>query len=193
MKGTKLLCTLGVVAGVTVASIGLAGPASAKPLRHVTVHEETTRVFDNACDVPGLTVQIDRVLDAKMLVNTRGPDDLAFLVEHETVTEVITNLANGTAVTLKFTTNRNSLSVTDNGDGTYTVLLMETGNGVVYGPDGKAIARNPGQVRTELLFDDAGTPTDPFDDVFLGVVRVVKESTGRTDDFCAAIVPVLTG
>ena len=60
-------------------------------------------------------MQIDRVLDAKILVNTRGPDDLAFLVEHETVTEVITNLANGTAVTLKFTTNRNSLSVTDNG------------------------------------------------------------------------------
>jgi hypothetical protein len=48
-------------------------------------------------------------------------------------------------------------------------------------------------VRVELLFDDAGTPDDPFDDVFLGVVRVVKESTGRSDDFCAAAVPVLIG
>ena len=60
-----------------------------------------------------------------------------------------------------------------------------TGNFVAYGPDGKAIARNPGQTRLELLFDVDGT--------FLGVVRVIKESTGRTEDFCEAAVPVLIG
>jgi hypothetical protein len=63
----------------------------------------------------------------------------------------------------------------------------------VYGPDGKAIARNPGQVRVELLVDNGGTPTDPSDDGELEFVRVVKESTGRTEDFCAAAVPVLMG
>ena len=71
--------------------------------------------------------------------------------------------------------------------------MPATGNAVVYGEGGKAIARNPGQVRFEILIDHAGTPTDPTDDEFLAFLGEVKESTGRTDDFCAAVVPVLTG
>jgi hypothetical protein len=62
---------------------------------------------------------------------------------------------------------------------------------VLYGPDGEAIARNPGQLRFELLIDENGTP-DPSDDE---VTRLgnVKGSTGRSDDYCAAAVPALTG
>jgi len=37
--------------------------------------------------------------------------------------------------------------VTDNGDGTLTLLILNTGNSVLGGEDGKVIARNPGQVR----------------------------------------------
>jgi hypothetical protein len=84
------------------------------------------------------------------------------------------------------------LRVTDNGDGTLTILVLSTGNGVVYGADGKAIARNPGQVRFEILVDHSGTPADPSDDEFLADLGEVKGSTGRTDDFCAAVVPALT-
>jgi len=82
--------------------------------------------------------------------------------------------------------------VTDNGDGTLTILVLGTGNDVVYGPDGKAIARDPGQTRFEILVDDGGTPTDPSDDKFIADLGVVKGSTGRTDDFCAAVVPALS-
>ena len=85
------------------------------------------------------------------------------------------------------------MDATDNGDGSSTVLFMATGNSVTYGPDGKAIARNPGQIRFELLIDHNGTPTDRSDVEIIGFVRVVWESTGRTDDFCAAAVPALTG
>jgi hypothetical protein len=56
---------------------------------------------------------------------------------------------------------------------------------------GKAIARNPGQERFEIRVDHGGTPTDPSDDAFLEFLGVVKESTGRTDDFCEAAVPLL--
>ena len=70
--------------------------------------------------------------------------------------------------------------------------MLGTGNDVVYGPDGKAIARNPGQTRFELLLDDNGTPSDPDDDVFLADLGIVKGSTGRTDDYCDAVVPALT-
>ena len=84
------------------------------------------------------------------------------------------------------------MRVTENGDGTLTILVLATGNAVLYGPDGKAIARNPGQTRFEILLDDGGTPNDPSDDEFLGRLGVAKESTGRSDDFCEAAVPALT-
>jgi hypothetical protein len=82
-------------------------------------------------------------------------------------------------------------NVTDNGDGTLTILVLATGNDVLYGPDGKAIARNPGQIRFEVLIDHGGTPTDPLDDEFVADLGVVKGSTGRSDDFCAASVTAL--
>ena len=84
------------------------------------------------------------------------------------------------------------LKVTDNGDGTLTILVLGTGNFTLYGQDGKAIARNPGQVRFEVLIDNAGTPDDPFDDEFIADLGLVKGSTGRNDDFCEAAVPALT-
>jgi len=84
------------------------------------------------------------------------------------------------------------LKVTDNSDGTLTILVLGTGNATLYGEDSKAIARNPGQVRFEILIDDGGTPDDPFDDEFLADLGLVKGSTGRSDDFCEAAVPALT-
>ena len=186
MKATKLFGTLGVAAGLTVASIAVAGPGSAgPPLEHVKFHEETTEIVEDFCDVPGLTMQLDRVLDGKFLGKTRGADDLPFIVEHEKFTDVWTNPANGNVVTVEAANLFKIQKLTINPDGTTTVIQLGTGSFNAYGPDGKAIARNPGQIRVEFLFDVDGT--------FLGVVRVVKESTGRSDDFCAAAVPVLIG
>jgi hypothetical protein len=105
---------------------------------------------------------------------------------------VLTNLANGKSVTAVVNVFEKDKRVTDNGDGTLTVLIVATGNAVLYGADGKAIARNPGQIRFELLFDDGGTPDDPFDDEFLADLGLVKGSTGRSDDFCEAAVPALS-
>ena len=63
---------------------------------------------------------------------------------------------------------------------------------MLYGENGKAIARNPGQIRLEILVDHGGTPNDPSDDEFLADLGVVKGSTGRSDDFCEAAVPALS-
>jgi hypothetical protein len=62
----------------------------------------------------------------------------------------------------------------------------------LYGPDGEAISRNPGQIRFEILIDHGGTPTDPSDDEAIEFLGVVKEA-GWINDFCAAIVPALSG
>jgi hypothetical protein len=188
---TRALGGATVLASVTAAaSVTLAGTASAGPPLKERFHEEFTEIIDDYCGVDGLTVRSDVVLDGKSLIHS-GRN--ASFMEHVKGTAVDTNEANGNAITGAFHTMQRAKQATDNGDGTLTVLFLATGNDVTYGPDGKAIARNPGQVRFEVLIDHNGTPNDPSDDEFLAFLRFVKESTGRTDDFCAAVVPVLTG
>jgi hypothetical protein len=180
------------VALALAATLSVAGVAQAKPLEKGAFHEEFTDVATDFCGVPGLTVQSDFVVDGRFVFNTRGRDGLAYYMEHVDITRVDTNLANGKFVTVKSNVTDKDLKVTDNGDGTLTLLVLATGNEVLYGMNGKAIARNPGQVRFELLIDHNGTPTNPFDDEFLAFLGVVKESTGRSDDFCAASVAALS-
>jgi hypothetical protein len=174
------------------AAVMLAAAASAGQIFRETFHEEETLVFTNFCDVPGLTVELAIVRDGTVHAVPHGPDGLPHFGSHVEQTEVYTNLANDKSVTAVVIGNDKDLRVTDNGDGTLTILVLATGNAVVYGADGKAIARNPGQTRFEILIDHGGTPTDPSDDEFLAFLGVVKESTGRTDDFCAAVVPALS-
>jgi hypothetical protein len=165
--------------------------ASAGPPFRETIHEEFDEVDSNFCDA-GLTVEDAVVLDIRVQAVAHGPDRLAYFLQHGTRTDVFTNLANGKSVTGVVNVFEKDLRVTDNGDGTLTVLVLATGNAVLYGADGKAIARDPGQLRFELLIDHGGTPTDPFDDTFLAFLGVVKGSTGRSDDFCTAVVPALS-
>jgi len=83
---------------------------------------------------------------------------------------------------------KKDLKVTDNGDGTLTILVNAAGGQRIYGPDGKLLFRDPGMVRYEFLIDHNGTPTDPEDDEFLEFLGVVKGSTGLNEsegrDFC---------
>jgi hypothetical protein len=174
------------------AAVMLAAAASAGQIFRETFHEEETLVLTNFCDVPGLTVELAIVRDGRVHAVPHGPDGLPHFGSHVKQTEVYTNLANDKSVTAVLIGNDKDLRVTDNGDGTLTVLVLATGNAAVYGEDGKAIARNPGQTRFEILVDHGGTPTDPSDDEFLEFLGVVKESTGRSDDFCEAALPLLT-
>ena len=144
----RLVRTLGLAAGLAAAvSMALAGGASAKPLEHATFHNEGTFIDKDFCDVPGLRVQQDNVADIRALLNSHGPDGLVYFHANIHVTTVYTNLANGNTVTEVGQAVDKDLRVTDNGDGTLTILVLSTGNIAVFGPDGKALARNPGQVR----------------------------------------------
>jgi hypothetical protein len=189
MRPSRMLATAGLTA---VASMSLATAASAQPIREGGVFEET-QIIEDFCDVPGLTVQVDSTTEARFMLIPHGPDGLGYGLEHFKITTVFTNVANGNMATEEDTVLSKDLRVTDNGDGTLTILGLATGNGVAYGPDGKAIARDPGQIRFEVLIDNGGTPSDPSDDEFLEFLGVVKGSTGRTDDFCEAFAQVLLG
>jgi hypothetical protein len=147
-------------------------------------------VDENFCDA-GLTVEGSVVVDVRVHAVPKRRDRLVYFLHHAKSTTVFTNLANGKSVSAFDRVIDKDLRVTDNRDGTLTVLILATGNAVVYGEDGKAIARNPGQIRVELLVDRGGTPNDPSDDVVLSE-ELVKGSTGRSDDFCQAVVPALS-
>ena len=177
-----------LILGVAVV-LALAASASAGQVVRETLHEERTFELADYCDVAGLTVRITSVLDMRFKVTPRG-DGFVYFLSHATQNETITNVANGRTLTSRALVNEKDHQITVNGDGTLTIVVMATGNAVLDGADGKAIARNPGQLRFELLIDDAGTPSDPSDDTVTRL-GVVKGSTGRTDSVCDAAVPAL--
>ena len=186
MKRRQLLGAM----GMAVLAAGLTAPAAvAQPIEQVRFHEITSEVVEDFCG--DLTVRIDTDVRGTFLLNPHGPDGLAYGSERVHGTQVITNLANDKTFTTVFSVLNKDLKVTDNGDGTLTILVLATGGWLVYGPDGKLLFNDPGQVRFEILIDHGGTPTDPFDDEFLEFLGLVKGSTGRNDtqgrDFCADI------
>lgn len=165
-----------------------ASGALARPIEHIKqFHDEGTEVFADFCGIEGLDVRIDFVADGSLLVKSKRGDDLAYFLEHLSETGVLTSLANGKSVTQVSRVINQDMLVTDNGDGTLTILAKSVGVDVLYSSDGEVLARNPGQTRVEVLIDHGGTPSDPSDDEFLEFLGVVKGSTGRNDDFCAAI------
>lgn len=180
-----------VLASSTAALAFLATTASARPLLKERFHNEGSIVVEQFCGIPDLTVEIAFVADVKVLAVQHGRDRFAYFLEHFVETGVMTNLANGKSVTQVSRVTNKDLRVTDNGDGTLTILSLGTGNDVLYGQDGSVLGRNPGQTRIEILVDHGGTPADPFDDEFIAVLGVVKGSTGRSDDFCALAATAL--
>ncbi len=187
MRITRRSCALALASGLTAAMMGTAAtPAVAAPLERVHFHETTSEVVNDFCG--DLRVRIDNEVHGSFLFNFHGPDGLGYGTENLHFSTTYTNLATTKSMTEVQNTMSKDLNVTDNGDGTLTLLVLATGSLKVFGPDGEFLFNDPGQVRFELLIDHAGTPTDPSDDEFLEFLGVVKESTGRNDladrDFC---------
>jgi len=170
------------------------GPMAAQPLERGHFHDSGSVVLEQFCG--DLTVRLDFVVLGTFLLNPHGPDGPAYGGETLHGSVAYTNLANNKTVTTTFNNRINDLKVTDNGDGTLTILVLGAGSNKWYGPKGE-ILNDPGQLRWELLVDHAGTPTDPTDDGEPQFLRVVKGSTGRNDtqglDFCEDIIHAFIG
>jgi len=186
MRRVHIVPTAAAVAAV----LALGGTVAAAPPVHESFHDEFGFTDDDFCGV-GLSIELAGVVDGRATIRARGQEGLIYFLEHIIVETTFTN----PDTDARFTAVEHSLSkdlhVIDNGDGTLTVVVLATGNYTMYGSDGKAIGRNPGQFRFELLVDHGGTPNDPEDDVELDF-QVLKESTGRSDDFCAVALDYLT-
>lgn len=179
---------IGVVAGLATVAVG--ATAAAKPLDRGEFHNEFDGVEEDFCEVDGLTVAFHAVVEGRFRVTTKGNDGLVYFAENTRIDNTLTNVDNGNFVREHIVVLGKDLRVTDNGDGTLTVIQLSTGNATIYNSSGKAIGRNPGQVRFEFVVDHAGTPTDPSDDILLSET-LVKGSTGRSDDFCEVVVPAV--
>jgi hypothetical protein len=190
-SGRQQLRTSLVGGGVLAACLGLAAPSAAEVVFAESFHDEDSGTSLDYCGVDGFDVHFDFVLDGSVRVIARKPGTAPYFQAHIHTSTTFTN-ADGESVHDKTSYIEKDLRITEHPDGTATIVTLLTGPSTLYDDaTGKAIARNPGQVRFEFVVDLNGTPEDPTDDVFVEDHGLVKGSTGRNDDFCEAALGVL--
>jgi hypothetical protein len=188
MRGRSALIIIGfAIASALVAS----APATAAPLDKGRFHDVSTEFF--TCESTGTPVQNDVDVWINFTLNQRGSSPFPYYRENVSGTNVFTNLDTGGTFTNVFSVNAKDHVITDNGDGTITILVIATGGSRYYDTDGNLVLNDPGQVRFSFDVDYNGTPSDPSDDVDVpDSFQVVRDSTGRNDtagrDFCADLV-----
>jgi hypothetical protein len=180
--GLIMILLVGVIGTAAAASSPTSAKAGAGRAFVDWFHDEGSDEIEDFCDESGLTVDHTFSLDMFVHIVPHGPDRLDYFLQHGVWTDTYTS--GGKTVTAVANVIEKDQFITDNGDGTLTIVILATGNATAYGPDGKAIARDPGQLRFVIYIDADGNLT--FGDV-------IKGSTGRSDDFCDAAVAALTG
>ena len=188
MRHCRAICTAVGLAALTFPTVGLVAPASAAS-PWIPVYDVYTEEMEDFCDVPGLTVSLVSTAEGEFRFSPRGPDGLPHRMEHMTQTDVYTNVATGESVTVVELRNENVYSVTDNGDGTLTFLQLNVHEQTFYDEDGMQIGHSTGQLRVELVFEHAGTPTDLEDDEFVSI-RIFN-AVSHGDDFCETAVAAI--
>ncbi|RYP89031.1 hypothetical protein EKO23_00965 [Nocardioides guangzhouensis] len=174
-----------LLAGLAIPALGVEATASAAPGEWEAFHNEFSFVEEDSCGVPGLTLEQVFVVDGRSKVTVHGPDGMHYYAALEQVARTVTNVATGESVTQVIDLRFADLKVTDNGDGTSTIISQRPAR-VVYLQDGRVIARGATLVRFEALWDNGGTPTDPYDDEFLE--EVIIKDVGNPADFCATVI-----
>lgn len=175
--GRAFLATAIIACSLTMT---LAAPAAARIVEAGTFHDEFFGTNENFCDA-GLAVDFAATVDGRYRVHTRGPDGIGYYVENVRVVNVFTDRATGqTATQIQPNTLGKDQSITDNGDGTLTIVVLLTGGARTYGDDGALIAKDSGQVRFKNVVD-----AETFEEISS---ELIFGSTGTNDDFCEAVL-----
>jgi hypothetical protein len=153
MARSRTLVTGALVAAMFTAGIGA---AAARPVEHEHFEESFSDVID--CD--DLVLELQGHERVHFLLKTRGPNGLLYGQANIAGSLSVTNPATGASFTAVYRVLDKDLKVTDNGDGTFTVLIMHAGPTKYYGPDGKRLFLDTGLLRIEALFDDEGNFND---------------------------------
>ncbi|EAP99460.1 hypothetical protein JNB_04790 [Janibacter sp. HTCC2649] len=125
--------------------------------------------------------------------HNRGPAGLFYGAATFKGTTTWTNPANERNYRDEYSGTDRDLKVVDNGDGTLSLQVKQTGPHRYY-DNGTLAFIDTGMVRFTLTFDNGGTPTDPSDDgegqfVSLDGLTGLQQTDGR--DFCADLVEFL--
>jgi hypothetical protein len=174
---STLLGTFALTAGLVT---GFASPASARIVDAGPIHDEFTFTDPDFCGT-GMAVDLAGTVDGRYQVNSRRSGGPEYYLEKTTVVVVYTDQASGQQATdIQPNTINKDLHLTDNGDGTLTIIALLTGGDRTYGDSGKLIASNSGQVRFRIVYDYVHD-VELSNDLIFG-------STGTNDDFCEAVL-----
>jgi hypothetical protein len=168
--------------------LGVAPAATASPGEWQTEHGQWGEITTDTCGVPGLRVQDAGSGDSRSRTQLRG--GLPYQQAKDTDTDVYTNLANGEKASVVEKRNQVAVHVTDNGDGTLTIIYLFTGNKFAYDGQGNVIGHAAGSVLVKSVWDDAGTISDQADDTPLSFTFLRKSGTKL--DFCGTVIPAIT-
>lgn len=190
----KIRAAVGAMIAVIGMSIAAAAPALAKPLEHDHFVESGSEIIQEVdplfCEeIVDFPVLHEWTVQENFLLVVRG-DGFAYSAIRLHATDVWTNTLNGKALTVITAGQERDQKIIDNGNGTLTINAAFTGVQKVYGPDGGRLFMDTGITKVDLLFDNSGTPTNPFDDEFISFK--VTSDTGLSDlaerEFCQDLV-----
>lgn len=171
MRIIRVLGRAGATGVLLAAPVAMAGTAGAVPPERIPFEDSFSFTDDNFCDA-GLTVEGTGAATGVTVIRHKADD---YYTDHVKLVQTYT--AHGITLRSVERTILKDLTIVDNG-ATLTITVLATGNFTLYGPSGKAIARNPGQVRFRIVIVEATGEELSF--------TQIKGSTGRSDDFCAS-------
>jgi hypothetical protein len=188
MRGRTLFSSSLAAAGLCL----VATPAVAQPFEQVRFYEEGSTTVDDFCG--DLHVRIDFHDQGVVVGRTAGKSQFLRYTQSHHGGSSFTNLATDKAFTITWNYLNQDLQVTDNGDGTLTILWQVPGPERIFGPDGHVLNTSGGTMRLETILDHGGTPYDPSDDTFVSETLVSSNGGQPQDefDFCDAF-RTLTG
>jgi hypothetical protein len=142
----------------------------------------------------GLTnVPLHVEIDGYFSIKDHGPNQPApYFADRFRSTLVYTNPETGLTFTVVRVRQSKDLQITDNGDGTLTLIGLNTGSLWAYGPDGQLISRQNGLARETFLVDTLGT-SDPTDDILTADGDPFIAGLFTTTDFCEEFLTATSG
>ena len=179
MKASRKSQLWAAVALTAAAAVGLTLGVSvslAAPIEQTRFDAPFSQVVDGYCG--DLRVQIDFHDQGVIVARPAGKERFIRYTASHHGGGTITNLATGRAFTYAWNYLEQDLKVTDNGNGSFSILSQIPGPEQIYGPDGQLVFTNGGTMRLLTVIDFAGTPLDPSDDQFVSQ-ELVSSNGGK--------------
>jgi hypothetical protein len=176
------------IAALTAGSLLGTSPASAAPPTRITEPINFTFTDNDFCGT-GMSVEV--VGDGEERVHVAQRRGETYFAAHVRLEQTLTNTATGATITTREISRFRDLHITDNGDGTLTIVNFGTGFFMMYDASGRIIGKGTGQSRFKTIIDLNGTPDDFEDDTLISE-ELILGSTGTNDDFCEVAVSALT-